>query len=137
MNRALAVIAALSLQAAGLPVRTLDRGSQSGIEAPRQVVVTSADAFAALWREHSMKPAPPVDFTRESVVAVFLGVRQTAGFSVDIVSVTREATGTVVAYRERAPSSDAVTAQVLTFPYVVAAVEGLTPPVRFETLRRE
>ena len=137
MIRALAVIAVLGLQAAGLPVRTIDRGSQSGIEAPRQVVVTSADTFAALWREHSMKPAPDVDFTREAVVAVFLGSRQTAGFSVDIVSVTRQSTGTVVTYREHPPSSDAVTAQVLTFPYVVAAVEGLTPPVRFETLRQQ
>ena len=135
MIRALAVIAALGLQAAGLPVRTIDRGFQSGIEAPRQVVVTSADAFAILWREHSMKPAPDVDFTREAVVAVFLGIRQTAGFSVDIVSVTRQSTGTVVTYRERAPSSDAVTAQVLTFPYVITAVQGLTTPVRFESVR--
>jgi len=135
VNRALAVIAALGLQAASLPVRTIDRGFQSGIEAPRQVAVTSADAFAVLWREHSMKPAPAVDFSREAVVAVFLGVRQTAGFSVDIVSVTSGPTGTLVTYRERTPSSNAVTAQVLTFPYVVAAVQDLTPPVRFESVR--
>lgn len=134
MNRALAVVVALGLQATGLPMRTIDRGFQSGIEAPRQVVVTSADAFASLWREHSMKPAPAVDFRREAVVAVFLGTRQTAGFSVDIVSVSQEATGTVVIYRERTPPADAITAQVLTFPYVITAVQGLTTPVRFESV---
>jgi hypothetical protein len=133
--RALAMVAALGLQAGDLPVRSIDRGFQSGVEAPRQVVVTSADAFAALWREHSIKPAPMVDFTREAVVAVFLGVRQTAGFSVDIVSVTGGPMGTVVTFRERTPGADAITAQVLTFPYVIAAVQGLTPPVRFESVR--
>ena len=56
----------------------------------RQATVRSAAEWETLWRQHAGERArPPVDFAKEMVVAVFLGSRPTAGFSIEIVG-TRE-----------------------------------------------
>jgi hypothetical protein len=126
------LVAALGQAGDAAGIRVLDRGGGSGIEEARQQVVTSAAAFATLWREHAARPQPPVDFAKESVVALFLGMRRTAGYSVEIVGLVRQPEVTVVRYRELTPPAGSVSAQVLTFPYVIAAVPRLDSPVRFE-----
>ncbi|MCX5789009.1 MAG: hypothetical protein NTX64_10960 [Elusimicrobia bacterium] len=56
------------------------RGSASGIQQPRRIVVQDEKTWKALWAEHARgtdeenKP-PRVDFSREMVVAVFAGVQ--------------------------------------------------------------
>jgi hypothetical protein len=135
MRLAAALVAALLMQPADAAFRVLDRGGQSGVEEARQVVVTSSGQFATLWRQHSARPQPAVDFSKESVVGIFLGTRMTAGYSVEMVSITRSASGTVVRCREVGPPADAVTAQVLTFPYILVAAPVISQPVRFECAR--
>lgn len=132
MKLAAALVAAVLMQPAGPAFRVLDRGGQSGIEEARQVAATTPDQFGALWRQHSQRPRPAVDFSKESVVGIFLGTRTTAGYGVEIVSIAPSDSGTLVRCRELAPPSDAVTAQILTFPYVIVAVPALRLPVRFE-----
>lgn len=127
-----AAIAAMMLQAPSLPVRVLDQGQQSLVEESRQEVVRTAQAWEALWEQHSLKEAPAVDFRREQVVGIFLGSRLSAGYSVEIVSVTRVGDGAGVRYRERRPAADAVTAQVLTFPYCIVAVPASAGALRVE-----
>jgi hypothetical protein len=135
MKLALALLATMLFQSSEVPVRPIDAGGQSGVEESRQLLVTTPAAFAALWREHSPRPQPSVDFTRESVVGIFLGMRNTAGYSVAIASVTRDRSGLLVRYREHAPAADAITAQVLSFPYALVAIPAAAPPVRFEAVR--
>jgi hypothetical protein len=126
------LIAALMQQPAPVAIRVLDRGANSGVEDARREAVTSPAQFAGLWREHTSRPQPAIDFAKESVVALFLGMRNTGGYAVEIVELSRDDTGFVLRYRERKPSPDGVTAQVLTFPFVIAAVPRLTGPLRFE-----
>ena len=114
-------------------MRTIDQGPYSHIDEARQITARSADEWAQIWRAHAPeKPLPPVDFSREMVVAVFLGTRPTAGYSVEIVG-TREVVGAlVVEYRVTSPGRDAMTAQVLTMPYHLVAVPKHAFEVKFE-----
>jgi len=117
-------------------MRTIDKGFESQIENARQAVVRSPDEWNQLWRQHAGERArPPVDFSREIVVAVFLGTRPTAGYDVEIMSAVERDSALVIGYREARPASGTVTAQVLTSPYHIAAVpKHLT--VRFERLEK-
>ena len=55
-------------------------GQHSKIAERRAVAVTDAAAWEKVWREHdAAAPVPAVDFTKESVVAVFLGQTRSAG----------------------------------------------------------
>jgi hypothetical protein len=117
-----AVSALLLLLQISVPVTTILRGANSQISEPRQVVVRSAGEWQALWREHSAQPAPAVDFSRFMIAALFVGSRPTAGFSVEITSVTTTNSDTILDYVERQPPSDAITAQVITSPFHIVRI---------------
>jgi hypothetical protein len=131
---ALMIAALVAAQAAVAPMRTIDHGTQSGIDEARNVTARSADEWVKIWRAHAgEKPLPPVDFSREMVVGVFLGSRPTAGYGVEIVGTRDEPMDTlVVQYRIMSPARDAMTAQIITTPYHLVAVSERLPSVRFE-----
>lgn len=132
---AVLVLAALAQSPAGdVTVRIVAQGQQSGVEAERQVVAATSEAFAALWRDHATPaaPLPAVDFSREAVVGLFLGTRPTAGYRLEVASVRRTNDAVVVQFRERRPPAGALTAQVLTAPYILVAIPASTAPIRVE-----
>ena len=127
------VIAVLMAMQASLPITTVVRGSSSQILEARQVVVQNPEAWRALWKEHSAVPLPAdvPDFARETIVAVFLGQRPTAGYAIDIASVTQQNGVFVVEYTERKPSSNTSTAQVLTSPFQIIRIPRPSGPIVF------
>jgi hypothetical protein len=128
---ALLIVALAQAGAQPVPLRVVAQGQQSEIREPRQIVVTSREAWAALWQQHGAQlPVPAVDFTHESIVAVFLGTRPSGGFAVDILAV-RTGSAPVVEYRERRPGPDMMTTQALTFPFSIVAVPVLAGTPRF------
>jgi len=117
------------------PMRTVARGEQSFIESERQVVARTAAEWSAVWRQHDPdRPVPMVDFAKEMVVGVFLGSRNTAGFSVEVVSATPEQGALVVRYRQVSPSPNAITAQILTMPFHLVAIPKTAGDVKFQRL---
>jgi hypothetical protein len=129
------VLIAALLQPSAPPLRTVERGTRSGIESARQVAVRSPDSWTALWTEHAgTRERPAVDFGTEMVVGVFLGSRPTAGYSVEIVSVRPAGDGLVVQYREGQPKQGMISAQVITSPFHLALVPLCVGTVTFEKL---
>ena len=129
----LALLVALQMSAPSF--RLIDKGNQSGIDSPRQVVVRTAGEWEELWRVHATgRDRPKVDFGREIVVGVFMGSRPTAGFKIEIVGVDEAGGSRVVRYRESMPRRDAITAQVLTSPYELVAIPKTTDEIRFEKM---
>lgn len=113
--------------------RTIERGSQSNIDAARQVVIRTAAEWTAFWRTHNFdKPAPQLDFDNEMAVGVFMGSRPTSGYSVAITGVAEHDGALVVTYTESSPRPGAMAAQVLTFPYHIVAVPKRAGNVTFE-----
>jgi len=113
---------------------TVAQGAGSQIQAPRQVVVRSTDAWQALWTEHSLQEMPAVDFNGAVVVGVFLGTRPTAGYRVQIESIRVDGSTAVVEYRERAPGRGDIVAQILTAPYQLVRVSSLPEKVEFRRI---
>jgi hypothetical protein len=130
-----AALAVMMLQATA-PMRTVARGDQSFIESERQVVARTAAEWSAVWRQHDPdRPVPAVDFAKETVVGVFLGSRNTAGFSVEVVSATSEQGALVVRYRQNSPPPDAITAQVVTMPFHLVAIPKTAGDVKFQRVQ--
>jgi hypothetical protein len=118
--------------APGADVQTIARGSLSGIERPRQVVVRNAGEWRALWKAHAPESDPPrVDFGARTVIAVFLGSRRTAGYDVAVTAVERRGAETVVRYRESRPGRDQLLAQILTSPFHIVTVPAFEGAVTF------
>src|SRR6059036_1333667 len=80
------IVASGFMQASSPPLRSLDKGLQSGIDSPRQVTIRSREELTKLWKENGQNtPTSAVDFSKEMVVGVFMGSRPTAGFAIEIV----------------------------------------------------
>jgi len=114
--------------------RTIEKGEQSNIEDARQVVARSEAEWTRLWQQHApdrLKPA--IDFSKETVIGVFMGSRPNAGFNTAIVSATEGGGALIVRYTETRPTPGAITAQILTFPYHLVAIPKATAiSVKFE-----
>ena len=114
--------------------RTIAKGDQSNVEDAKQVLVRTEAEWTKLWNQHSPdQPKPRVDFSKEMVVAVFMGSRPNAGFSTTITGAMVANGALVVRYKETAPAAGAVSAQILTFPYhIVAIAKAAVTDVKFQ-----
>ena len=129
----LVLVLAAILQSTPPSVRTVGKGPMGAIDKASQVTVRSPAEWAALWKENGAPAAlPAVDFSREMVVGVFLGSRPTAGYGVEIVRAVGNSGALVVEYIETAPSRGAITAQILTAPYHLAAIPKHDGAVTFK-----
>jgi len=119
--------------AAGAP-RTIAKGDQSNIDDAKQVLVRTEAEWTKLWNQHAPDhPKPAVDFSKEMVVAVFMGSRPNAGFSTAITGAMVANGALVVRYTETAPAAGAVAAQILTFPFhIVAITKAPVTDVKFQ-----
>ena len=117
--------------------RVLDTGARSQIVVAREAVVRTPAEWNALWQAHlPARPAAAVDFSKEMVVAVFLGSKPTPGYGVTIVSAVEEGNVLRVRYRETSPAPDAILAQVITFPYQIVAIpKSSAADVKFEKVK--
>lgn len=118
---------------------TLARGDSSGIETPINGVISDQAQWQSLWEHHSagrfpVPELPVVDFTTQRVVALFAGSKPTAGYQLDVVSVTESATEIVVHFVENPPSADDFVAAVLTQPHCIVSIPLSPKPVVFSTI---
>jgi hypothetical protein len=136
VHHAVAVVALIGLacaEPAQMKFTTLGRGGVSQIEQSREAVVRTSAEWSALWQQHAGEGKPPaVDFTRSMVVAVFLGSRPTAGYSVEITRIEKQDAGLLVTYREQRPTGTDMVAQMLTSPFHIVRTDAHSGPVRFK-----
>ena len=114
-------------------VLTIAKGEDSRLVESRRFVIRDPQAFAAIWSAHAGSDAAPhVDFETRMVVAVFACERPTPGFGVTVTGTRREADALVIAVEETSPPASAVSAQVMTSPYHVAALPRDDGEIRFD-----
>ena len=129
----IAVLFAAILQIS-VPMRPIDKGLNSTMDDKRQTLVRTDAEWTRLWTQHAgEKTKPAIDFSKDVVLALFMGTRPTAGFTTEIVSVREEGGTFVVSYKETRPSPDSVAAQILTSPFhIVAVPKGTATAVKWE-----
>ena len=115
------------------PMRTIARGDQSGVETERHAVARTDAESTALWRQHAPAgPAPPVDFSKETVVGVFLGSRSTAGYGRD--RQRRDRPGHAPRPLSPACATQRDHREIITTPFHIIAVPKTSAEVKFERI---
>lgn len=115
-------------------------GQNSGLrdDATVTVVVDSAEKWQELWNRHSgavHSEPPAVDFSREMVVAVFLGQRQRGGVRVELVlqADPTENSTLFVLYREVRVASRRFAIEKVCQPFEIRRVAKIYKSVLFES----
>lgn len=112
-------------------------GQRSGIREARFVGVTDGASWEKLWREHDAQaPVPAVDFSRESVVAVFLGERPTGGVKIELAVLADPLDATRLnAFYEEVRSSKGFATTMISHPYLIVKVRKASV-IAFEANQR-
>ena len=108
-------------------VQTIEMGSQSGVRESLAIVIRGQAEWEDLWQRHAsikanLPPAPVVDFTKETVVGVFLGEKPTGGYDIEIVRAERIDGTLLISFAEKGPQAGAILTQALTQPFHIVRV---------------
>jgi len=130
---ALSVALAGGVIAADDAVRTLARGSQSGVKKPDRVVAKNQEEWTALWKRHlgeaQTTEAPKVDWSKEMVLAAFMGTRNTGGYALQITGAKEQEGKLTVQVEAKVPKPGGFVTQSITSPFHMVAVPKSTLPV--------
>jgi hypothetical protein len=111
-------------------------GTYSGVTERSQRVVRTQAEWDKLWAQvHANEVPPPaapkIDWSREMVLAVFMGERSTGGYRIAFRGLKVGEKEIVAEVEETAPPPDAIAIQSLTQPYHLVVVKRSDLPVRF------
>jgi hypothetical protein len=122
---------------ADVPFETLVNEVNSGLHERRREAVRDQAAWVRLWAQiHEgvapLPPLPPVDFSRDMLIAVATGTRPSGGFDITIRSVARRGASLDVVVVETCPARGDRVSLGLTDPVEVVRVErvGQAPAFR-------
>jgi hypothetical protein len=123
-------------------------GMQAGVQGRTTLIAKTEQEWQDMWQLAATPPPGPLPQGWMGI-GIFLGMRQTAGYSVAIEGITEQVTTDqrfteqglppsremVVAYGERIPTPGAMNAQVLTSPYVIRIIPRSDWQTRFVQTR--
>jgi hypothetical protein len=108
-----------------LEMRTISNGGNASTtpEEPRAVAAFDEETYKRLWTTMvGQDPMPEVDFTKEAVVLLFAGSRNTGGWSVEPKGVSLDGETLVVDATIQGPGRGDFVTMALTSPYAAIAV---------------
>jgi hypothetical protein len=110
-----------------LVIRSLAKGTFSGIKEARQEVIRDAAAWGQFWKQHSpsagsVEKIPAVDFAKEMVIAVTMGIKRTGGYTIEIVRVEPAGKSLKIFVKQTSPPPGSLSIQALTAPFHFVAV---------------
>ncbi len=117
-------------------VRTLARASQGGLDKPLAMVIEDRarleQVLSRLRLGEGRDKVAKLDFSRDRLVAVFMGQKPSSGYKVEVARVEDEGDKVVVVVDRYRPGPECMTISVITFPYVLAAIPRTDKPVEIE-----
>jgi PrcB C-terminal len=111
-----------------LPIRRIGQWTASGIDSPEQKVIRDDSTFAQFWQALGAGQRPAVDFSRDVVIAVAAGQRQTGGYAIAVERVARAGRSMTVDVVETVPGPGCWTTQQITQPVDVVVVAAADAP---------
>jgi hypothetical protein len=119
-----------------VPFETIEQGGNSGVRTGKTLAIHDSAAWNMLWLEHKKNSslasaAPEIDFSKEMVIAVFLGERRTGGHAISIKSLSAGSQGLNVTYQENRPGKGCMLIMALTFPFQIVRLARIDGPVTF------
>jgi hypothetical protein len=111
-----------------LPIRRIGQWTASGIDSPERKVIRDDSTFAQFWQALGAGQRPAVDFSRDVVIAVAAGQRQTGGYAIAVERVARAGRSMTVDVVETVPGPGCWTTQQITQPVDVVVVAAADAP---------
>jgi len=109
--------------------QTIDQNAMSGIEQKEDHVITEDKQWSRLWAKiHSNESPVPnmqqIDFSKVNVLAVFMGMKNSGGFGIEIKKVVDTGKQIVAVVEQITPPEGAMVTMALTQLYHIVTIEN-------------
>lgn len=113
--------------------RTIAKDQNSGVEDQKQVVIDNQEEYEDILGDITLEglDTSDIDFEEEMVIAVFYGLKNTAGYEITIDKILEYEDKLVVEVSKKEPSEDEMTAQVITTPFHMVRLEKIMKMIDF------
>lgn len=121
-----------------VPFDSLAHNMYCSIDAKRQVVLQNKADYQKLWDEiymnlDQMPRVPDVDFGKFTVVAVFMGIKNTGGFDIRIDRISTKEDKLLVDFTETSPGVNCMVTDAITKPYDFVKIKKTDKQFEFKT----
>lgn len=103
---------------------TLFSAIYQGRETAENVIITNQKDLDDLYASVNNEEVPKVDFSKNQVVALFLGTKNTGGHGISIDRVEAQDDKIIVYKKIQTPDKDAMVTMALTNPFVIAEIHS-------------
>lgn len=102
----------------------LYNAQNQGRDTESNVIIDNQKALHALFQSVGVVDTPKIDFTKNQVVALFLGMKRTGGYSISVDRV-EEVEGELIIYKKvEGPKVDEMVTTALTNPFVIVEIHS-------------
>ncbi len=112
-----------------LPFTSLEKGWHSNYTNQGNLVFSDQNAWETHYKAAHSNNVPQVDFTKETVLAVYMGTKPTNGYSVEIKEVRNFPPLLEVLVQTSGPQKGKMYLQVITHPYHIVKIEKTSKPI--------
>lgn len=121
-----------------LPMEIVMDGTFTAIDDKRELLINDNEKFKELMNEHyknldQMPRIPVVDFTKNSIIAVFIGQKSNGGYLAAVDSITEGSSSLTVYVSEIAPGKDCIVTQSTTKPFTIVKIPKTDKKPVFKT----
>src|SRR3989338_11432264 len=110
----------------------IKEGSYNNIDYKQEIVIKNSEKLDSLWYEmFNDKNIPNIDFDENMVIAVFMGEKNTGGYSIQVKKIIKQDNKINVYFREFAPGKNCFVTQALTQPYQLVKLKDYNLPIKF------
>ncbi|CAM4067708.1 protease complex subunit PrcB family protein [Flavobacterium antarcticum] len=105
-------------------VTTIYTSQYQGRESESNIIIDNQKDLVALFKSVGAEEMPNIDFSKNQVVALFLGTKSTGGFRISIDRV-EESEGKIYVFKKiETPKADEMVTMALTNPFVIAEIHS-------------
>ena len=97
-----------------------------------QYVFKNSQEWSLFWSKYHVTPLPDIDLEESTLLAVFLGRKPHAGYSVGIAGAAERGDEIVVDVVEYLPAPGMMYAQMIVYPYDMSLIPKTGKEIRFE-----
>jgi PrcB C-terminal len=108
-----------------LELRRIGQWTNTGISESRRLVIRDANTWARFWAELGVGERPEIDFTRNLVVAVAAGQRNSGGYEIAVRRVSQTDGDLTIEVEETMPGPNCMTTSALTQPVDVVVLPAV------------
>lgn len=111
-----------------------------GYEEPKVLVIQNNEDYQTVmnkvYENLDQRPnIPEIDFTKETLIAVFMGAKNTGGYSIHVEKIYGSSKSLTVNVKEISPGKNCTVQQMVTHPFQIIRMKKFNELIKFNTVK--